>query len=270
MSVTEVIHVNHELDLLEAHLVEASKYADRIVIKEGEANWHGHEKPLHVSDNWERFQKYPKAELMVIPAGEFHRDPQDKKEMCLNETRTRTYGWQDVSDSVDYVIESDVDEIIHPQLYLELERLMWEDRYLHIGVKYRNYVWYMNNVLGKHTEYRIFKTGEPELCLMPKHRARTIHSEIVGWHFSGCILGEDWGKKYTDMNFIYGFTNAEVNSYDWGRLREQSLYLDKHREEIPLVGKVLTEVDLGTYPEFVRAHPELYPWWGELEFTNGG
>ena len=39
--VTEVIHVNHELDLLEAHIIEASEYADRIVIKEGECTWNG-------------------------------------------------------------------------------------------------------------------------------------------------------------------------------------------------------------------------------------
>lgn len=268
MRVTEVIHVNHELDLLEAHIVEASRYADRVVVKEGEANWHGHEKPLHVSDNWDRFRKYPKVELMVIPGGEFRRDPQDKKEMCFNETRTRTYGWQDVCDSVDYVIESDVDEIIHPQLYPELEREMWKDRYLHIAVKYRNYLWYMNNALKRHVEYRVFKTGEPEICLMPKHRDRITVPDMIGWHFSGCVLGEDWGKKYTDMNFIYGFTNEEIVGCDWNRFRAEEVNLNKHREEVPLHGSPLTQVDLRDYPEFVRAHPERFPWRGEVRFQG--
>jgi hypothetical protein len=270
MRVTEVIHVNHELDLLEAHIVEASKYAARIVIKEGEANWHGHEKPLHVSDNWDRFRKYSKAELMVIPAGEFVRDPQDKKEMCLNESRTRTYGWQDVSDSVDYVIECDVDEIINPQLYPELEREMWKNRYRYIAVKYHNYIWYMNNVLGRHTEYRVFNARARKMLLNPKGRPRTTVPDTIGWHFSGCVLGEDWGKKYTDMNFIYGFTNEEIGDFDWNDCREKGLYPDKHRDLHPLVGNAVTEVDLRDYPEFVRAHPELYPWRGGPEFTNGG
>jgi len=267
MRVTEVIHVNHELDMLEAHIIEASKYADRIVVKEGEANWHGHEKPLHVTDNWARFRKYSKAELMVIPFDEFVRDPKDKKEMCLNEVRTRTYGWQDVSDSVEYVIETDVDEIIDCRVFSELESYMAEG-YLHIGLKYANFLWYMNNRLGRHRQYRVFKTGESEICLAPKGRKRTIFPMYVGWHFSGCFGGEGWGRKYTDMNLIYGFTNEEIGNYDWDKFRASRTHVDKHREEVQLHGDILYEVNLAEYPEFVASRPELFPWWGEPEFKS--
>ncbi len=265
MKITEAIHVNHELDLLEAHIIEASKYADRIVVKEGEANWNGKEKPLHVQNAWDRFKKYPKVELMVIPFDEFVVDPQNKKEQCLNETKTRTYGWQDVSDSVDYVIESDVDEIIDVSLYPILLAEMEKDRYLHVCVTYLNHLWYMNNVLNKHREYRVFKTGEPEICLLPKHRDRTTITTI-GWHFFGCTSGEDWGRKYTDMNFIYGFDNDEIGDYDWNRFRETRTTVNGAREEVELQGTMLTKVNLSTYPDFVRDHPELFPWWGDPEF----
>jgi hypothetical protein len=267
VKVTTAIHFNHELDLLEAAIVEASHYSDRIVVKEGEANWHGHEKPLHATDNWDRFRKYEKAEVMVIPADEFVKDPINKQFMCLNESRTRTYGWQDVSDSVDYVIECDVDEIIDQRMFPILEQHMAED-YLHIGVRYANFLWYMNNRVGKHRQYRIFKTGEPELCLMPKHRKRIFLQSYLGWHFSGCISGEDWGRKYTDMNLIYGFTNEEIGNYDWDKFRADRTHVDKHRNEVQLHGDMIYEVNLAEYPEFVAEHPELYPWWDQPVFRG--
>jgi hypothetical protein len=265
MKVAVSIHFNHELDLLEANIAEASHYAERIVVKEGEVNWKGEAKPLHAASNWERFRKYPKAELMIIPHYEFVKNPKDKKEMCLNETRTRTYGWQDVSDSVDYVIETDVDEIIDRRYFPVLEQHMAEG-YLHISVKYANFLWYMNNRVGKHRPYRVFKTGEPEICLMPKGRKRIMLSDYGGWHFSGCVRGEGWERKYTDMNLIYGFTNEEVGTYDWKRFREERLHVDKNRNEVELHGKILTELVLDDYPLFVSLNRELFPWWGPVKF----
>lgn len=269
MRVAEVIHFNHELDLLEAHINEAMVYADRIVVKEGELNWRGEEKPLHAADNWVRFEKYDKAELMVIPAGEFLREPKNKLEMCVNETRTRTYGWQDVSDSVDYVIECDVDEIIDRRKFGSLRRLMEKGEYLHIALRYHNYLWYMNNRLRWHTPYRVFKTGEPEICLMPKGRARIGSGAPIGWHFSGCIAGGDWGRKYKDMNHIYGFTDQEIVGIDWDRFRRERVKLNRDRDEVELEGEILNPVDLDEYPIFVENHPELFPWWGDPIFLHG-
>ena len=267
MKVCTSVHFNHELDLLEAQIVEASHYADRIVVKEGELTWTGAEKLLHATENWDRFRKYEKAEVMVIPAGEFVISPKDKKEMCLNETKTRTYGWQDVSDSVDYVIECDVDEIIDRRKFPVLEALM-EEGYLHVGMKYANHLWYMNNRLKWHTPYRVFKTGEPEINLTLKGRNRTGCGQEMGWHFSGCIGGEDWGRKYTDMYHIYGYSTEEIDTIDFDRLRDERIKLDRDRSEIPLEGEVSQQIDLNKYPLFVQQYPELFPWWGEPEFTQ--
>jgi hypothetical protein len=267
VKVTEVIHFNHELDLLEAHIVEASHYADRIVIKEGEANWRGEEKPLHATENWDRFRKYSKAEVMVIPADEFFKNPQNKREMCLNENRTRTYGWQDVSDSVDYVIECDVDEIIDRRLAGQLFLLMSTGEYLHLAVKYQNFLWFMNNHLKRHTPYRVFKSGEAEICLNPKNRPRTM-TPMIGWHFSGCISGENWGRKYKDMNHIYGFSEAEIGGIDWDVLRAKGKKLDRNRDEVGLDGTFAEIVYLDDYPMFVAHNPELFPWWGNPTFLT--
>jgi hypothetical protein len=268
MKVTTSIHFNHELDLLEAQIVEASHYSDRIVVKEGERNWRGEEKPLHATENWDRFRKYSKAEVMVIPADEFVRNPQDKKEMCLNETKTRTYGWQNVSDSVDYVNECDVDEIIDRRKFHILEPLM-EEGYLHITMKYQNHLWYMNNRLKWHTPYRVFKTGEPEINLTLKGRKRIGCGQAMGWHFSGCIDGENWTKKYTDMHLIYGYSAEEIGSIDFDRFREQKIKVDRNRNEVPLEGDILTKINLDHYPLFVQQHPEQFPWWGDPVFING-
>lgn len=267
MRVCTSIHFNHELDLLEAQIVEASHYSDRIVVKEGELTWMGAEKPLHATENWDRFRKYEKAEVMVIPADEFVINPQNKKEMCLNETKARTYGWQDVSDSVDYVNECDVDEIIDRRKFHVLEGLM-EEGYLHIGMQYANHLWYMNNCLRWHEPYRIFKAGEPEINLTLKGRKRTGCGQGIGWHFSGCIGGEDWGRKYTDMYHIYGYSTEEIGTIDFDHLRRERIKLDRDRSEIPLEGSILEQVDLNEYPLFVQQRPELFPWWGEPEFKQ--
>lgn len=265
MKVTEVIHFNHELDLLEAHIVEASHYAQRIVVKEGECNWRGEDKPLNATENWTRFKKYDKAELMIIPGGEFHKNPGNKQEMYLNENRTRTYGWLDVSDDADYVIECDVDEIIDRNRYYILEDLMSSGEYLHIAVKQLNHLWYMNNKLRRHTPYRVFKTGEKEICLNPKGRHRT-GTDWIGWHFSGCIRGEDWGRKYKDMNHIYGFTDEEISDINWDRMRKERIKLDRDRNEVTLEGAISDVVDLSQYPKFVAENPDMFPWWGNPTF----
>lgn len=265
-TVTEVIHVNHELDLLEAHIVEASHYADRIVIKEGECNWHGNPKPLHVTENWNRFKKYPKLEVMIIPA-DFFRKATNRTEMQLNENGTRHFGWKEVSNGADYVIECDVDEIIDHDKVNELYTLMETKEYLHISVRYANRLWYMNNKLNKHDQYRVFRTGEPEICLMPKGRAR-CRTSMIGWHFSGCFDGSGWERKYTDMHFLYGFSVEEINAIDWAKLRKEKLYVDKHRNLKPLGGEHELVVDLKEYPEFVRHHPELFPWYGSPQMIN--
>lgn len=267
MKVTTSVHFNHELDLLEAQIVEASHYSDRIVVKEGEATWTGKEKPLHATENWDRFRKYEKAEVMVIPFDEFVQNPQSKKEMCLNETKTRTWGWQDVSDSVDYVYETDVDEFIDRRRFHLLEPVM-EEGYLHISLRYANHLWYMNNRLKSHTPYRIFKTGEPEINLTLKGRRRTSCGHNIGWHFSGCIGGEDWGRKYTDMYQIYGYSLEEIGAIDWDRFRRERIKLDRDRSEIPLEGHIVESVDLEEYPLFVQQHPELFPWWGDPTFLR--
>jgi hypothetical protein len=160
-----------------------------------------------------------------------------------------------------------VDEIIDRRYFPILEQNM-EEGYLHIALRYRNFLWYLNNRLGTHKTYRVFKTGEKEICLLPKGRARIMPPGYAGYHFSGCVGGDDWGRKYTDMNLIYGFTNDEIGNYDWDRFRKERCNVDKHRNETELHGDILTEVQLDEYPEFIAANPELFPWWGAPRFVR--
>lgn len=259
--------MNHELELLEAHIAEASKYADRIVIKEGECNWNGVRKPTHVSDHWGRFAHYDNVEVMVIPEDAFFKNPKDIQEMRLNENGTRHYGWQEVSKDADYVIECDVDEILDHRRYQILFDLMKTREYLHIAPRYSNRIWYMNNKLKRHMPYRVFKTGEPEICLLPKHRPRTTTPEI-GWHFSGCLNDEGWERKYTDMNYIYGISGKEIDKLDWDKMRSEKLYIDKDRNYKPLGGEPELDVNLSEYPDYVARNPHRFPWFGQVEFRD--
>jgi hypothetical protein len=260
--VTESIHFNYELDMLEAHVIEASKYADRIVVKEAARQWNGDPKPLYGKENYRRFKKYPKVEFMELPTDQFV-VPETLKDIRINENLTRTLGWSDVSDGVDYVIECDVDEIIDVRLYPKLEALMGEMRYLHFSVKYHNFIWFMDWRSKWHEEYRVFKTGEPEICLRPKGRPRLSVGEI-GWHFSGCVKGSEWRKKYTSMPQTYGFRKVQAEAIDWDDLRARRVRVSGHGEEMPLPGSQVENVSLLDYPEFIQRNPHLFPWSGEV------
>ena len=266
--VTQIVYFNHELDLLEANLVEAQEYAQRIIIKEATRDWNGDPKPLHATENWARFAKYEKAEIMVIP-DENYPKAVNRAEQRVNENITRSYGWKEVSRDAEYVVSCDVDEIIDSRRWDMIEHHLKKGDLLHLGICYRVFNWYMNHERNNPNKlYRIFKTGEEEICLNPKgrHRHQMDPSEIIGWHFSTCYDYEGWYKKFTSMPYLYGLTPEYLAQVDWAWARENCqvpISKGKFRRQR---GNTLTEVDLNRYPKFVRENPDLFPWRGPVEF----
>ena len=268
VEVTVVVYFNHELDLLEANIVEAQEYAQRIIVKESARDWNGNPKPLHVTEHWDRFKKYTKAEIMVIP-DECYPKATNRAEQRVNENITRSYGWLDVSRDARYVVSCDVDEIIDSRKWDMIEHHLMPGNLLHLGICYDVFNWFLNHQRNNPNKlYRIFKTGEPEICLYPKGRARhqMNPSEIVGWHFSTCYDYNDWYKKFTSMPYLYGLEPEYLDKVDWAWCRENlqvPISKGKFRRQR---GNTLPEVKLDYYPKFIRENPGMFPWREPITF----
>jgi len=269
MKVTAVVYMNHELDLLEANIVEASEYAQRIIVKESARDWCGNPKPLNATENWDRYKKYPKAEVMVIPEDEYP-IARDRAAQRINENRTRSYGWKEVCRDAQYIISCDVDEMIDSRRWDMVEHHLRSEKFLHLGICYDVFNMYMNHQRNNPNKlYRIFKAGEPEICLMPKGRARfqMAPEDVVGWHFSTCYDYDGWWKKYTSMPYLYGFTPEGLKDVDWAQMRENCQLPAGNGKIRRQRGNTLPTVSLDYYPKFVRENPQMFPWRGDVTFT---
>ena len=56
--VYDLFIINTELDMLEIRLAELHKEVDYFVVAESRTTFVGDEKPLHLKENWDRFQQY--------------------------------------------------------------------------------------------------------------------------------------------------------------------------------------------------------------------
>ena len=272
---TQVYHVTSELDLLEANIIEAQHYAERIIVKEAAHYWSGVPKPLFVTEAWNRFKKYKSVEIMVVPDDVYildipkkHTTPEEylygRTSLRENRNRTRTYGWDNVRDDVDYVIEADVDEIIDHKRFFHLDNVLRREDFLHVSIRYENRLRYMNRKLKRHDEYRVFNAHEPVMELNVKHRKRITIGQYIGWHFSSCFSSAEGLREKALSNCQeYGFQGVD----NVQPLEEfQRMYDDRinmttgNTPDKPLGGFSDLDVDLDDYPEFVAKHPELFPW----------
>ena len=269
--ISQVFHVCHELDLLEANIVEASHYAEKIYIKEAPIYWTGLPKPLYVKDNWKRFSKYKGVELIIIPESEYQTDfsvddyRSARQTHRFNRDKTRTYGWDRVRDDVDYVIESDVDELIdHKRFYLLDKLLSSGEDYLHVSIRYENRLRYMNRKLKRHDEYRVFKASEPLMHLYLRGRKRTSLRDYIGWHFSSCFLSpEGLREKAIGGCHEYGWFGVDTIQpiEEFERMYKEEINMTTgQNKETKLGGFTDRDVDLDDYPIFVKENPNLFPW----------
>jgi hypothetical protein len=274
LNITQVIHVSHELDMLEAHIIEAQKYAQRIVVKESECWWSGLPKPLYVMGNWSHFKRY-NIEIMEIPTKVYDLSqpgtiPDDELAKWRqvnrnNRDATRYYGWKEVSDGATHVIESDVDEILDIRRMNELVDLMESsENYLHIAPRYQNFIRHMNRGGHKHTPYRVFRTGEKEIVLHVKGRHRRECQEMCGWHFSSCFkFAEELQMKAIGICCEFGYKGVEqVNTLDQCQdvIDNYKHLLPPYMEDKYLRRVKSNSVNLSSYPDFVRDHPYFFPW----------
>ena len=116
MTINEIIHVTHEEDMLEAHLVEHENHVNKFFIKTCELSWNRIPIP---PINWDRFKRF-NIEVIEVPESLFVPMPDKStsnrndwfKTMTANRTRSKKYRWSEAAEGCDYVLYADVDEII--------------------------------------------------------------------------------------------------------------------------------------------------------------
>lgn len=214
MRIHEAITVNQELDLLEAHLREHSRFVDKFFIKESSCLWTGPPKPLHVRDNLSRFSDY-NIELVEVPAKAFAPIPRqirkDEHEHYMrvrrdNRDAAKAYYWDEMRQGCDYLLATDADEIIDSRRYEEVLALMESEMYLYLSLKLEQHVFWVNAVGKKKIDiYRVYRADQPYRNKF-KGLPRASTDRPVGWHFTNCYSPEDIRQKLLGGSLSYGFT----------------------------------------------------------------
>lgn len=274
---TELITFCHELDLLEAHLVESQHIMNRIIVRESKVTYTGVEKPLYFKENESRFSKY-NIEYQEIPAEVFVKIPFNypKEEQKLwfatrrnNREVSKTFGWNDTRRGANWIFVMDTDEIIDRNKFYMLEEAFRSDfRYVILRLQTGRY--FMNARGSKKEEYRICR-GDCDTHFVQKGLPRGTTPRVVGWHFTNCYLtAKEQYLKAQGIAQSIGFSVESVPSVE-----EIQMDLDNLVE--PFIKKpmdwaeILSYKDLSWCPEYVRDNPERFPWYKKETFlSNSG
>lgn len=271
---TELITFCHELDLLEAHLTESQHFIDRIIIRESRVTYTGWEKPLYFKENESRFSKF-NIEYEEIPPDAFEfipfSYPVEEQRKWFNTRRqnrekSKSYGWDGVRKGADYVFVMDTDEIIDRNKFHMLEAaFLSKPQYALLRLQTGRY--FMNARGSKKEEYRITRGDMPTHFLI-KGQPRGTTPTVVGWHFTNCYLtAEEHHLKAQGIAQSIGYsittvpTVAEIE-------RDIKLKIEPFIHKPMDWAEILSYKDLSWCPEFVREHPERFPWYTDDTYLN--
>ncbi|MEL7468710.1 MAG: hypothetical protein AAFN27_09665 [Pseudomonadota bacterium] len=230
----------NELDLLDIRLNELADVVDYFVICEARLNFRGHEKSLFLAENRERYAAFKDRIIHVVvenfddPSAYRSRKLPGTNPAWIRETAQRNacICGLEHSDSSDWVLISDLDEVPRP----EILRRIATDRMFRRGVFFFEQDFYQNrlNWLVKEDpwmhgtrmierrfvtslqEVRMLKTSASPRSILPwlDWRARTIYDlrAIVfpqriphaGWHFTSIgapaeIVTKHWSYSHYDQ-----------------------------------------------------------------------
>jgi len=188
----EVINFLHELDLLEAHIAEHSKFMDRIIVIESEVTYSGMSKPLYFQENKKRFEKYgveseviPKSLFVPIPGN--YSEAEHKKwfdERRNNRERQQRYIFEKYKVGFDYICNTDTDEIWAEQKWPVIHDLMEQDM-CYISPMVRIFFYFADAVAKRQDFWRI-TNSKMSTHVRQRGTKRSATNTDVGWHFTTC------------------------------------------------------------------------------------
>ncbi len=203
----------NELDMLEARLEYLNGHVDYFVVVESNYTFNGNEKPYHIQNNMERFEKYGDRfiylPLQVSTAG-FDFTKLEERNQWAMERQQRNAMAQPLDRFApdDIVIFGDVDEIPNRNMILEAaqfirngERIIaFEQDFFYFNFNQINAAKWPGTLISTVNQVRAFT---PDLFRF--HRYQYPRMTLGGWHLSY------WGSPRQIQYKIDNFSHQEVN-----------------------------------------------------------
>ena len=193
--ITEVITVFNELDILEAHLEEHKGLAERTILVESDRSTSGLPKPLYVSENRDRFERF-NVEFAVMPGDLFERIDRSTEQFATfrrNDDVRRVWNHTQLNIDTTWILNIDVDEILDSSRYDEWLPLLDED--------YQAFAFWIDEYMAQvncrnHKRWSVYRLKRTDLdptnmfgIKQLKRRALFQDDkdiDTVGWHFTNC------------------------------------------------------------------------------------
>jgi beta-1,4-mannosyl-glycoprotein beta-1,4-N-acetylglucosaminyltransferase len=265
---------SNEEALLRLRLETLHEVVDRFVIAEGSRTFTG--KPKTPGFRPERFEKF-RDKISYIVVDDLDASPADP---WVNEYHQRNALARGLADAAphDWVMLSDVDEIIAPQAVGQFEPARYRCAALH----QRMYYYFLNNELMREGRKASADWTFPRMTTVAQLRdfygtlqnlriyrppgllrgaRRYLHKRTVqhignaGWHFSWLMTAEQIVEK------IEAFSHAEYNTAQFKDIAAVRTAMAEGRDlfgrDMAFCVKPLDE----TFPAYVRAHMHDYAQW---------
>jgi len=267
----------NELDLLEIRLHEIGDLVDVFVVGEATTTFSGHQKPMYLSDNLDRFEAYREkifiCRIDETPAG----TPFEAEWFQRNYLRDAILS---LASPTDILIFSDVDEIPRREVIENLLATEGEWDFVHLAQDMSYYYVNLRKVGGK----LLSVTGEFPGVREPKwlgtkvlkvsqllngegltlddlrKRDRvpgSVRMDNGGWHFSFCGSPDDADAAERAQAKIDAYAHQELNN--WRTRLTLKRRISRGRDVFFRRGAKFSRVPLDdTFPHLIREQPERF------------
>lgn len=257
MAVWDTVLLNDELDLLELRLRVLGDVVDRFVVVEADRTFTGAPKPLHLTDNLDRFSRW-RGQLAPVVA---RLDPDAPSAWSREHAQERAQKQAlDGLGADDLLLVGDVDEIPHPHVVGHLAQHLDEPvRLVMQHALYRgNWVlrdlWEEGTVAGRGRDlgHRMIADSLGDVPDSWEGYQEPL-LPAAGWHFSYLGGPEDLLRK------LGAFSHQELNT---SRDRSAGSLEQIYRYQVDLTGRRLLDVmGAGDLDPVQRALLDLRPDW---------
>ena len=264
----EVINFLHELDLLEAHIAEHSKFMDKIVVVESELTYSGMPKPLYFQENRKRFEKYdvhhevtPKSMFAPIPGNypiEEHKKWFDERRN--NRERQQKHIFEKYKAGFDYMCNTDTDEIWSSDKFWRIDELMEQDM-CYISPMVRIFFYFADAVAKQQDFWRI-TNAKMDTHVRQRGTKRSSTGMDVGWHFTSCHpTGFGLWMKGVGLAQSIGLLGWQnVPSPEECEQMIQNGTLPFVNQQLNIKKSVMPLDDLTWLPPYLQANPQVLRW----------
>lgn len=193
----------NEVDMLELRLLEHDPAVDKFYIVEARKTFTNKDKPLHFDLSKDRFTKWlPKIEYLVINDFPAAHGAWDRESFMRNYALKYI---RDIASPDDYILSSDLDEIVSSDLLLSLKNSnLASPRTLEMDLYYYNCDWKKKVKWRRATIGPLSQT--PSLQLLRDSTPNFPLIRNAGWHLSYFLTPEQIANK------IASFSHTEYNS----------------------------------------------------------